>query len=1005
MNPLPSPWKSVLLGLAVAAAGLGATAAEPAGPAPRVAVWDPVTDLEGGRYPVSTAYLNGVAQWLRDAGVGAERLTAGEVADPARFGAGRFDALMLEGNAIPANNIPAVIRFMNEGGVLVALAAENPFHNRIAQNAQGQWRLSPENPNFAWETREVTAPLGMEFKWMMDMAYSGVRHAATPLLEAYLPQARGWTLDKPLPARWYVSTGGTFHPLIRSRQMTGGDYTPQLYLVVNGPARAIISAGKIFTGTADPQAWPWGRETVVALARLAKDLHDGRVDLKPQLAVTLPKEVVLPGPMAIRPAAAGINPEQAVPVARWGRFDGSRLDLGQTLGAGQNVRLPAGVRDDQVPGELAPGASMELALPDLGAGPAYLRVRGAFAKTGAGLMIRLGDTPVLNERFIYRLSDGLVNFSFAYNGAPNEFTRIRALPPAAGARTLTVSNPGAEPLYFDAIQIERRPGPARAMGLGLGNGTTLAYDGKTKLTPDICKDWSYFRCCSRPWWIGAPDDPARWDRYDKHVERFLALSPHVQIQLEGTPEWAAITPQRYQSAGKSRPQMTPPDNAKYQDLVRRIATKYAGRVDGWEIWNEQNHQTFWMGTREEFSTFFNAVVPVIRECDPKAKIIIGGLAGTSSGYVDQDAAEMVRAGCTRKADFFGFHPYARNGVWDLPYGLFEGHLMNLGDDIEIYCNESGCSLKAEGSEPGLTPAAQASTINRAVARLLASGLAKLTIFNAGGDGDPFGLLDRNAEPRPAYAVFTDYLKLALNGGRRLDAVLLRPDGRPVEGVYLAAASHDDGSVTLVANPADVEAMIPPDDPGHDFAGRNNAGWVCFTGKPQYGADKVTLTPGDKGYAGFFRKTVVDPQAFPTLAVSVPDCAGSWSLTLKFADGENVVLADKLQAGEFSFPYLEKLKNREKRGCEISFRTFGGPVSIARVRFPTDPAKAPPAPDPIPVRLQAPLPREGAYTAAARCGDAVVPVTMTSTAIRGWAQLDLALPGRTVVTLTPAAGKP
>ncbi len=998
------PWRvGVLVGLMAAAAVLawGGGAAR-AAEAPRVAVWDPVADLEGGRFPVSTAYLNEVSKWLREGGVTVERLTADQVADPAKFGADRFDALMLEGDVIPGNDIQSYNRFMKAGGVLIALASENPFHNRIAQNAQGQWRLAPENPNFAWQTEDVTNPLGVQFKWIMDMAYTGVKHSATSLLEAYLPQAKGWSLEKALPARWYVSNGGTFYPLIRSRQVAGGDYTPQLYLVANGSSRAIVCAGKIFTGTADSQVWPWGRETVAALARLAKDLHDGKVTPGPQQAVSLPAEVVLPGPLEIRSAAAGINPERAVPVVRWGRFDGSRLDLGKTLGAGLRTQLSAGVKDDQVPGELAPGATMELGLPDLGDGVLSLRVRGAFARSGAALTVRLGDIVLLNEQFIYRLSEGVVNISFAYNGAPNEFTRVRVLPPAAGAaRTLVLSNPGTQPLYFDAIQIERRSEPARAMGLGLGNGVGLAYGQPTKLTPEICKDWSYFRCCCRPWWIGPPEDPQRWELYDRHMGKLLALSAHVQVQLEGTPEWAPITPQRYQSAGKQRPMMTPPDNAKYREIVRRVATKYAGRVDGWEIWNEQNHTTFWMGTKQEFSAFFNAIVPVIRECDPKANVIIGGLAGTTSGYVDQDAAEMVRAGCTRQADLFGFHPYARNGAWDLPYGLFEGHLMNLGSDIEIYCNESGYSLKAEGGEPGSTLASQAANLNQAMGRLLACGLAKLTIFNAGGDGDPFGLLDKNAQPRPAYAVFSDYLALARRGGRRLDAGLFRADGRPVEGVYVAAATHDDGAVTLVVNPADVETMTPPEDPSHDFAGKNNGGWVCFTGKPQYAADKVTLTPGEKGYAGFFRKIVLDPQVFPTLAVKVPDCAGNWSLTLKFADGENVILADKLAAGEFTFPYLDKLKNREKRECEISFRIFTGAASLAYVRFSAA-ATTRPAPDAISVRLAVPLPRAGGYTAVAQTGGAVVPVSLKEFPARGqnWAQVDLALTGRTVVTLTP-----
>lgn len=984
-----------VLGSLVTAAGVAGE--------PRIALWDPGTSVDGGRFPISTSYLDDVARWLGKAGVAVQRLTAEQVADGATFSADRFDALMLEGNAIPEIDLPAYQRFMAEGGVLIALAAENPFYNKIAQDPQGLWRTHPEKPPYAWQTSVIENALGMQFNYHMDMAYTGSKHTPTPLLEQYLPQAKASLIQRPLLNRWYVATTGKFYPLIRSQQSTGGDYTPQMYVVVNGKNRAIVCANKLFTSDLDPQLWPWGQQTVVAMARLAGDLHGGKVDLSRQLSVALPTEAVLPGPLEIRGAASGIDPEHAQSVVRWGRFDGSRLDLGKPLAAKGLLKLPAGVADDQVPGALQPGASVELGLPDLGPGPLYLRIRGAFAQTGAGLAVRMGDTVLHNELFVYRLSAGIVNMSFHYKGASNEFTRIRYIPPpAAAARTLVLSNPGSETVYFDAIQIERRREAARKMGLGLGNGVTLAYDGPTKLTPEICRDWSYFRCTSRTHWIGAPDTSDCWNRYDRHVERFLALSPHTQIIFEGTPEWEPISLNRYRAAASARPQATPPDTAKYREMVQRIVRKYAGRVDGWEIWNEENVQYFWMGTPQEYAAFFHAIAPAVRELDPKAAVILGGFAGTTSGYVDPFAAELVRAGCTRQADLIGFHPYARNGAWDLPYSLFEGHLMNLGADIEIYCNESGFNLNPDFDSPGGSPAWQADNLGRGMARLLAGGLAKLTVFNAGGDGDSYGLFDKDAKPRPAYEVFADYLPLAQRDGRRLDSVLIRPDGQPIEGVYVAGASHNDGSATLVVNPADVESLIPPEDPSHDFTGKSNPGWTCFFGKARYEKTGVTVTPGEKGYAGFYKRLVLDPRAFPKVEVSMPECAKRWTLTLKFADGENVVVTDGSPAGDFTFSYLDKLKNVQRRDCEVSFRVLGGPASLAHVHFLAGDV-ARPGFQPLPVRLLVPLARPGNYTAAAHAGRSSRPIELKLQSAGGqyWAQVDLALTGRTVVTLKPA----
>jgi hypothetical protein len=207
---------------------------------------------------------------------------------------------------------------------------------------------------------------------------------------------------------------------------------------------------------------------------------------------------------------------------------------------------------------------------------------------------------------------------------------------------------------------------------------------------------------------------------------------------------------------------------------------------------------------------------------------------------------------------------------------------------------------------------------------------------------------------------------------------------------------------LIVNPADVDAMIPSEDCSYDFSSKHKADWRYFFGKADYETDKVIVTPGDKGYVGFYRSVELDPRAYPGVKVSVPQCAGKWTLTLKFADGENIVLTDGSQAGEFSFAYLDKLKNTSRRDCEISFRIHGGPASLAYVHFIAA-DNPPPAAPPIPVRLWVPLPQSNNYTAAARIGNVPqsVEVKIHTDRPNPCAQVDLAVTGRTIVTLTPS----
>ena len=164
---------------------------------------------------------------------------------------------------------------------------------------------------------------------------------------------------------------------------------------------------------------------------------------------------------------------------------------------------------------------------------------------------------------------------------------------------------------------------------------------------------------------------------------------------------------------------------------------------------------------------------------------------------------------------------------------------------------------------------------------------------------------------------------------------------------------------------------------------------------------MVVTPGEKGYAGFYKTLSIDPHAWPALEISVPECAGTWSLTLKFADGEQVALTNGAAAGTFTLPYLERLKNPARREAEVSFRFYGGPASLAGVRFlPGGAAGA--APEPMPVRLCLPLPRAGAYTATLRTGESRRPldVRVLSAPGQAWAECTFALTNRSVITLQP-----
>jgi hypothetical protein len=159
--------------------------------------------------------------------------------------------------------------------------------------------------------------------------------------------------------------------------------------------------------------------------------------------------------------------------------------------------------------------------------------------------------------------------------------------------------------------------------------------------------------------------------------------------------------------------------------------------------------------------------------------------------------------------------------------------------------------------------------------------------------------------------------------------------------------------------APLQPRASPDQP---FSPKTVGGWVCFWGKAQFGEGKVTVTPEtNKACCGFYKKLVLDPQAHPEVEVSVPECAGKWTLTLKWADGVQTVITTNGQAGVLRAEYLSKLKSPVAQECEVSFRVYGG-ATFDGLRFPAAAAAAAAA---LPVRFVAPLPRSEPYAAVAR----------------------------------------
>jgi len=114
-----------------------------------------------------------------------------------------------------------------------------------------------------------------------------------------------------------------------------------------------------------------------------------------------------------------------------------------------------------------------------------------------------------------------------------------------------------------------------------------------------------------------------WGKTDRVMDQIDAFGLKVIARVGVQPEWA----------GGDYPQVGPPDD--YQDFanfLHALATRYQGRIDAYQIWNEPNLAREW-GSRPpnpaEYTELLRVAYQTIKAVDPNAYIISAGLAPTT----------------------------------------------------------------------------------------------------------------------------------------------------------------------------------------------------------------------------------------------------------------------------------------------------------------------------------------------------------------------------------------
>ncbi len=134
----------------------------------------------------------------------------------------------------------------------------------------------------------------------------------------------------------------------------------------------------------------------------------------------------------------------------------------------------------------------------------------------------------------------------------------------------------------------------------------------------------------------------------------------------------------------------------YADAVSKIAQHYKGLVAGYEIWNEMDlsgQPTSIYIAPENYGPLLLAASKAIKQADPTAKVVSGGMVGGEPiGYLTKARASI---GGVLPIDGIGYHPYGQTppdtAVFDWQKGTLGPSVLRLAEafSLPVWITEIG----------------------------------------------------------------------------------------------------------------------------------------------------------------------------------------------------------------------------------------------------------------------------------------------------------------------------
>jgi len=261
-------------------------------------------------------------------------------------------------------------------------------------------------------------------------------------------------------------------------------------------------------------------------------------------------------------------------------------------------------------------------------------------------------------------------------------------------------------------------------------------------------------------WRDLEPEKGRWqfDKLDALLKIAEDQKVRVLLTLGSTPQWASARPEEKCAYGKGC--AAEPENlVDWDAYVRAVVTRYKGRIEAYELWNEVHFSDhgdaydasgaayFYSGTAAAMVALARRARAIVQEVDPNAKL----LSPSFHVYGDwiKKLSLFLAIGGARYTDVVSFHFYARDPEDTLrTVAAVRRVLAAQGrPEMPIWNTEVGYVL-ADGTRPFASGMALRSDLAAYVLRtfVLSAGAGLDRVYWYAWDNGIMGLADRDGNP-------------------------------------------------------------------------------------------------------------------------------------------------------------------------------------------------------------------------------------------------------------------